>query len=111
MVVMLRHLLLSIVLGTTLTLSGGCRSCSSCHDYDGPVADCDNCGSGRAGSASNCGAGSPCDGAAPCNCAGGACGPGGCASGNCNCGNQGGATSGEYYEGAPVMNEIEVGYE
>ena len=103
---MLRHLLLSVVLGTTLTLAGGgCRSCSSCHDYDGPVADCDNCGSGRAGSASNCDAGSPCD------CAGGACSSGGCSSGTCNCGNQGGATSGEYDEGAPVTNEIEVGYE
>ena len=112
MVAMLRHLLLSIVLGTTLTLSGGgCRSCSSCHDYDGPVADCDNCGSGRAGSVSNCGAGSPCDEAAPCHCAGGACGPDGCSSGNCNCGRHGSPTGGEYDEDAPVMNEIELGYE
>ena len=45
---MLRHLLLSVFLGTMLALAGGgCRSCSSCHDYDGPVADCNNCGSGR----------------------------------------------------------------
>jgi hypothetical protein len=37
---------------TTLT-SGGCRSCSSCHDYDPPVANCDcnACGCHRAGSA------------------------------------------------------------
>jgi hypothetical protein len=109
---MLRHLLLSVVLGTMLTLAGGgCRSCSSCHDYDGPVADCGNCGCGRTGSVSNCGACSPCDGAATCNCAGGACGPGSCSSGNCNCGNQSDATGGEYDEDAPVMNENEVGYE
>src|SRR3989304_111525 len=96
---MLRHLLLSVVLGTTLTLAGGgCRSCSSCHDYDGPVADCNNCGCGGAGSVSNCGAGSPCDGAAPCNCAGGACNSGGSSSGKCNCGNQGDANGGEYDE-------------
>jgi hypothetical protein len=108
---MLRHLLLSVVLGTMLTLAcGGCRSCSSCHDYDGPVADCNQCGCGRTGSVSNCGACSPCDGAAPCNCAGGACNGGG-STGGCNCGNQGGATSGEYYEGSPVMTENEVGYE
>lgn len=109
---MLRHLLLSIVLGTTLTLAGGgCRSCSSCHDYDGPVADCNQCGCGRTGSASNCGACSPCDGAAPCNCAGGACGSGDGSTGGCNCGNQGDAPSGEYYEEAPVMTEGEAEYQ
>lgn len=108
---MLRHLLLSVFLGTMLALAGGgCRSCSSCHDYDGPVADCNNCGSGRTGSVSNCGASSPCDGV-NCSCAGGACNAGGCSTGNCNCGKQGGTTSGEYYEDAPVMNDIEVGYE
>ena len=34
--------------------SGGCRSCSSCHDYDPPVANCECNASGchRAGSAS-----------------------------------------------------------
>jgi hypothetical protein len=34
--------------------SGGCRSCSNCHDYDPPVADCEcnACGCHRAGSAS-----------------------------------------------------------
>ncbi|MEX2093209.1 MAG: hypothetical protein WD971_11055 [Pirellulales bacterium] len=109
---MLRHLVLSIVLGTTLTLAGGgCRSCSSCHDYDGPVADCNQCGGGRTGSASHCGACSPCDGAAHCNCAGGACSSGDGSTGGCNCGNQGGTPSDEYYEGAPVMTEGEAEYQ
>jgi hypothetical protein len=103
---MLSQLLMSLVLGTTLA-SGGCRSCSSCHDYDGPVADC-GCGCGRTGSVSNCGAGSPCDNAGSCNCSGGACESGGCSTGNCNCGNQGGAPDGGYYEEGP---ENEVGYE
>ena len=107
---MLRHILLSLVLGTTLSLAGGgCRSCSSCHDQDGPVAGC-GCGCGRTGSVSNCGACSPCDNTCPCNCSGGACN-GGSAS-NCNCGNKGASTAGEYYEEeSPVINETEVGYE
>ena len=109
---MLRHLLLSLVLGSSLTLAGGgCRSCSSCHDYDGPVADCGNCGCGRTGSASNCGASSPCDNAGSCNCSGGACSSGGSSNGGCNCGNQGDSTSGEYYEEAPEMNDGEASYE
>jgi hypothetical protein len=35
------------------TFSYGCRSCSTCHDYDPPVANCDSgaCGCQRAGSA------------------------------------------------------------
>ena len=108
---MLRHLLMSLVFGTSLTLAaGGCRSCSSCYDYDAPVANC-NCGCGRAGSNSHCGACSPCDGAAPCNCAGGACGPAGCSTGGCNCGNQGGPANDEYYEAAPEAAGSEVGYE
>jgi hypothetical protein len=95
---MLRHLLVSVVLGTALLYSsGGCRSCSSCHDYDGPVADCNTCGCGRAGSVSNCGACSPCDGNCPCNCVGGACSSGGCSSGSCNSGNQGEPIEEEYY--------------
>ena len=95
---MLRYLLLSLVLGTTLSLAGGgCRSCSSCHDQDGPVADC-GCGSGRTGSVSNCGACSPCDNSCPSNCSGGACNGGGCSTGNCNCGNQGNSIDEEYYE-------------
>jgi hypothetical protein len=104
---MLRHLLLSLALGSTLALAGGgCRSCSSCHDYDSPVADC-NCGCGRAGSNSHCGACSPCDSACPSNCSGGACGPGGCATGGCNCGNQPVVPNSEYSEEAPEMTEGE----
>ena len=52
---MLRRLALLAILTAVVTLpAGGCRSCDSCHDYDGPVADCQcgSCGSGRAGSAS-----------------------------------------------------------
>jgi hypothetical protein len=114
---MLRHLVLSLVLGTSLSLAGGgCRSCSSCHDYDGPVADCGNCGCGRTGSASNCGACSPCDNGCPCNCDGGACSSGGCSTGGCstggcNCGIQGAPSTGEYYEEAPEMTDSEVSYE
>ncbi len=52
---MSRHWLLLVGLLATLTVaSGGCRSCSNCHDYDPPVAngDCNACGCHRAGSAS-----------------------------------------------------------
>ena len=104
---MLRHLLLSVVLGTTLSLAGGgCRSCSSCHDYDPPVANC-TCGCGRAGSASHCGACSPCDSGCPCNCAGGACSTSGVPASNCNCGNQA-EPSAEYYESAPEPPAYDV---
>jgi hypothetical protein len=106
---MLRHLLLSVVLGTTLSLAGGgCRSCSSCHDYDSPVANC-GCGCGRTGSVSNCGACSPCDSGCPSNCTGGACGGGG-PTGNCNCGNQG-APDAEYLENSPELPEYEGDYQ
>ena len=51
---MLRHCLLffGLVAATTLS-SGGCRSCSNCHDYGRPVANChcNACGCQRAGSA------------------------------------------------------------
>ena len=53
---MLRNWLLLIGLLTAAMLSsGGCRSCSSCHDYDPPVAngECNACGCHRAGSASS----------------------------------------------------------
>jgi hypothetical protein len=93
---MLRQLLLAVVLGASFAFAGtGCQSCSSCHDYDSPVADCGNCGCGRTASASNCGACSPCDGTA-CNCAGGACSSGG-STGGCNCGNRATVESSEYY--------------
>lgn len=52
---MLRHLLMLAGTMAALTVSaGGCRSCSSCHDYDPPVANCEcnACGTHRAGSAS-----------------------------------------------------------
>lgn len=98
MFAMLRQLLVTVILGFALGASGGgCRSCSSCHDYDGPVADCNNCGCGRTGSVSNCGACSPCDNTGSCNCAGGACAGGGQASSGCPCGRHG-ATGGDYYE-------------
>jgi hypothetical protein len=53
---MLRYCLtLAVLLATTTLPSGGCRSCSDCHDYDPPVANCD-CPGGihRAGSNSPC---------------------------------------------------------
>ena len=63
---MLRHMLvLAVLIAATTLPSGGCRSCSDCHDYDPPVANCD-CPGGinRAGSNSVCG----------CGCEGGECG-------------------------------------
>jgi hypothetical protein len=53
---MLRRCLLFIGLVAATTLSaGGCRSCSNCHDYGPPVANChcNACGCHRAGSASD----------------------------------------------------------
>lgn len=51
---MLRLLLFPTLLiaGSTL-FSAGCRSCSTCHDYDPPVncCQCGTCGGHRAGSA------------------------------------------------------------
>src|SRR3954454_14684338 len=55
--------------------SGGCRSCSSCHDYDPPVANCGCCES-------------------PCNCSQGSGSP-------CNCGGDHGA-NGDYEESSPA---------
>lgn len=57
---MQRHWLPLLVLTAATTLTSfGCRSCSSCHDYDPPVAgcDCNTYGGQRAGSAC-CGASS-----------------------------------------------------
>lgn len=54
--------------------SGGCRSCSSCHDYDPPVANCNGCSC-----APPCG----CNG---CGCSGGGCSTcSSCGSGPCGC--------------------------
>jgi hypothetical protein len=45
-------LLMSIVVVAGISFMG-CRSCSTCHDYDPPVANCgcNSCGCNRAGSA------------------------------------------------------------
>jgi hypothetical protein len=49
-----RCLLLFGLIAATTCSSGGCRSCSTCHDYGPPVANCEcqACGVHRAGSAS-----------------------------------------------------------
>ncbi|HEX2474166.1 MAG TPA: hypothetical protein VHK01_05445 [Lacipirellulaceae bacterium] len=47
-----RVILLTFVAATISAANSGCRSCSSCHDYDPPVANCDACGCNRAGSVS-----------------------------------------------------------
>ena len=52
---MLRRAFLLILASAAMNMSlGGCRSCSSCHDYDPPVANCGSnaCGCHRAGSVS-----------------------------------------------------------
>ena len=48
------HFVLVALIAFGSLTSGGCRSCSSCHDYDPPVANCECNASGchRAGSAS-----------------------------------------------------------
>ena len=72
---MLRQLLVIAGILSGTAFFTGCRACSSCHDYDRPVADCDcgTCGCGRAGSVLS-------------GCQDGTCGP------------NGGAPSGEYVE-------------
>jgi hypothetical protein len=81
-----RYALLFAALIATMTLaSGGCRNCSSCHDYDPPVANC-NCdayGTHRAGSA----------------CGGGCSGCSECSGGNCSTCNGGGQVEGEMSDG------------
>ena len=50
---MVRPLVLLAGLAVGIALAAaGCQSCSSCHDYDAPVANCDcnACGTHRAGS-------------------------------------------------------------
>ena len=51
---MLRSCLLVLGLVVATTSTGGCRSCSNCHDHSPPVANCNcqACGQHRAGSAS-----------------------------------------------------------
>jgi hypothetical protein len=78
-------LLLAGIIALSSLTAGGCRSCSSCHDYDPPVAgcQCDACGTHRAGSA-----------------CGGSCSTGSCTTAGCSCGNHGGNgyVDGEYAE-------------
>jgi len=76
-----RSLVLSALLSVSLIAANGCQSCSSCHDYDPPVANCHSaygpqCGCNGIGS--NCG----------CN--------------NGSCGNGPYAQMSEESEGAPV---------
>jgi hypothetical protein len=53
MIAMLRRaILLTFVAAAISATNSGCRSCSSCHDYDPPVANCGACGCHRAGSVS-----------------------------------------------------------
>ena len=70
-----RHsLLVGALLAATLVVANGCRSCSSCHDYDPPVANC------QCGHCPQCG----CHGGSACGCSGGsACG---CNGGSCDSG-------------------------
>jgi hypothetical protein len=84
----MRLYLFAIGLVAAVTISaGGCRSCSSCHDYDPPVQGC-ACGGGqRAGSNCGCGCETPASYGAP----------SACGSSGCGCGGH----SGGYYEGHP----------
>jgi hypothetical protein len=95
-------MLLAALVTVTMLAASGCRSCSSCHDYDPPVAEgyCDACGTHRCGSAGGCGCSS--------------CSGGGGTTGGCNCGNHGGGYveggenaygEGETSEGYPVEGE------
>jgi hypothetical protein len=90
--------LLAAIFSTITLAAGGCRSCSSCHDYDPPVANC-NCdahGTHRSGSACGC-SGSACSG----------CSDGGCAGGSCSSCNGGSPAEGEYYGGPESGNYTE----
>jgi hypothetical protein len=54
-ILMLRRAMLLFFAVASMTMPfGGCRSCSSCHDYDPPVANCHGnaCGCQRSGSVS-----------------------------------------------------------
>jgi hypothetical protein len=62
------------LLAATLTVANGCQSCSSCHDYDPPVANCH------------------CGGCSQCACNGG-CSSCGCNSGYSSCGCNDGCSS------------------
>jgi hypothetical protein len=86
---MLRHsLVLAALLATTLVSANGCQSCSSCHDYDPPVANC-QCG----GCEPQCGCSEGCSG-------------GGCSS--CACGNGSGnyTQEGQAIEMVPADDQM-----
>ena len=95
-------LLAGIIAWTTLAASG-CRSCSSCHDYDPPVAgcQCNACGTHRAGSACGGGCSTCSDGSG--------CSSGSCSSGNCSTCNGGGYVEGEYSGGGTPAESYSEG--
>jgi hypothetical protein len=69
---MLRHsYVLGALLAVTLMAANGCQSCSSCHDYDPPVANC-HFGCGQCGCNSGCSSCGCNDGCSSCGCGGGA---------------------------------------
>ncbi len=79
--------------------SGGCRSCSSCHDYDPPVANSQYC---PPSGCNGCG----CSGGGSCGCS--SCGDSGgasssCSSGQCGC-NSSGTTSAGTMPPTPVSS-------
>ena len=69
-----RSFVFGALLAITLAAANGCQSCSSCHDYDPPVANC------HCGGCSQCGCNSGCS-----SC--------GCNSGYSSCGCNGGCSS------------------
>src|SRR5215467_12598982 len=88
------YLFLAAIIGMVVASSGGCRGCSSCHDYDPPVANspyacpcgCNGCGYGGCGSCgcSSCGSCNSCG-----TCGGGQCGCTSCGGGQCSCNGSG----------------------
>jgi hypothetical protein len=96
-----RSFVFGALFAITLVAANGCQSCSSCHDYDPPVAHC-NCGG-----CSTCGCNSGCSscGCSSCGCGGG-CSSCGCNSGcsSCGCGGGGGCSS---CNGGPVMESAD----
>jgi len=96
-----RHsLLIGALLATTLIVANGCRSCSSCHDYDPPVANCQcgHCPQCGCNGGSACG----CQGSSACDCNGGsACGCNGDSSASGTVMEGGYTQDGEVVEGVP----------
>jgi hypothetical protein len=85
---MLRHwLVLAALVASSLFSANGCQSCSSCHDYDPPVANCNYGPNGQ-----------------QCGCNGG-CSSGGCS--GCGC-NHGTTSAGPYTSDAYSQEEQSV---